>query len=83
MDRFTFLRYLLQQAGALTPDKCLLDADVSKLLKILEMSGNVSGLSNDALLSLIKLVENEITTKNADLKVLYKMLTDEKTRRGL
>jgi transcriptional regulator of aromatic amino acid metabolism len=83
MNRFTLLRYLLQQSGALTSDKCLLDADVSKLLKILEMSGNVSGLSNDVLLSLIQFVENEINTKNADLRNLYKMLIDEKTRRGL
>jgi hypothetical protein len=83
VDRFTLLRYLLQQAGALPPDKCLLDTDVSKLLKILELSGNVSSLSNDTLLSLIQFVENEINTKNADLRNLYKMLTDEKTRRGL
>jgi hypothetical protein len=83
VDRFTLLRYLLEKAEVLTPDKCLLDADVSKLLKILEISGNVSGLSNDTLLSLIQFVENEINTKNADLRNLYKMLIDEKTRRGL
>jgi uncharacterized protein YjgD (DUF1641 family) len=83
MERFDKLRFLLQQAGLLDVNKCLLDVDVSKSLRLLELSGSLHSLSDDNLRALYNLVEAEMKDKNVDLYRLFGLLKDEMVRRGL
>jgi hypothetical protein len=83
MGRFDKLRFLLQQAGLLDVNKCLLDVDLSKSLRLLELSGSLHSLSDDNLRALYNLVEAEIRDKNVDLYRLLGLLKDEMARRGL
>jgi len=83
MGRFDKLHFLLQQAGLLDVNECLLDVDLSKSLRLLEVSGSLHSLSDDDLRALYDLVEAEIRDRKAGLYRLLGLLKDEMARRGL
>jgi len=84
MIRFDRLRGLLLYAGLIKPDQCLTDVDLTRVLRLIELSGNTKSLSNDVLLNLIEVVGDMINTQNRnDLRMLYDMLIKERERRGL